>query len=169
MTWTVAYPWLLVFHVLSALAFVAIHGVSMGVWWRIRRERDRLKLAALLELSGSFILPASLAGLLLIVSGIFVGVAAAWWFNGQWWLWASIGLLVVIVAVMTPMLAIPFSGLRRALGNPSQADLKAGTVPTPVSDPELATLLGDRRPAVGATIGIGGLVLITWLMETKPF
>lgn len=158
MTWIGAYPWLLVLHVVSALAFVAIHGVSMGVWWRIRRERDRAKLAALLELSGSFILPAMLAGLLLIVSGILVGVAAAWWFNGQWWLWVSIGLLVLIVAVMTPLLSIPFGGLRRALGTPTQVD-----------DAALAMLLADRRPAMGASIGIGGLVLITWLMETKPF
>jgi hypothetical protein len=158
MTWIGAYPWLLVLHVVSALAFVAIHGVSMGVWWRIRRERDRAKLAALLELSGMFLLPAMLAGLLLIVSGILVGVAAAWWFNGQWWLWVSIGLLVLIVAVMTPLLSVPFGGLRRALGTPTQVD-----------DAALAVLLTDRRPAVGATIGIGGLVLITWLMETKPF
>jgi len=99
-----------------------------------------------------------LAGLLLIVSGILVGVAAAWWFNGQWWLWVSIGLLVLIVAVMTPLLSVPFGGLRRALGTPTQVD-----------DAALAVLLTDRRPAVGATIGIGGLVLITWLMETKPF
>ena len=155
MTWVGLYPWLLVFHVLSVLGFVAVHGVSMGVWWRIRHERDRAKLAALLELSGSFLLPMSVAGLLLIVSGVLVGVAAAWWFNGQWWLWASIGILVVIVAVMTPLLAIPFSGLRRALAASS--------------DPDLAPLLADRRPAVGASIGIGGLVLITWLMETKPF
>jgi hypothetical protein len=169
MTWIGLYPWLLVFHVLSVLGFVSIHGVSVGVWWRIRHERDRTKLAALLELSGGFILPMSVAGLLLIVSGVIVGVAAAWWFNGQWWLWVSIGLLVLIVAVMTPMLAIPFSGLRHALGIPSQADRKAGTVPTPVSDPELAALLADRRPAIGATIAIGGLVLITWLMESKPF
>ena len=169
MTWIGAYPWLLVLHVLSALAFVAIHGVSMGVWWRIRHERDRAKLAAMLELSGAFILPAMLAGLVLIVSGILVGVAAAWWFNGQWWLWVSIGLLVLIVALMTPMLAIPFSGLRHALGVPSQADLKAGTVPVPVGDAELGLLLADRRPLAGATIAIGGLVLITWLMETKPF
>jgi hypothetical protein len=169
MTWIAAYPWLLVFHVLSVLAFVAIHGVSMGVWWRIRRERDRAKLTTLLELSGSFILAMSVAALLLIVSGVLVGVAAAWWFNGQWWLWASIGLLVVVVAVMTPLLAIPFSGLRRALGTPSAADQKAGTVPPPVNDTELLILLADRRPAVGATLGIGGLVLITWLMETKPF
>jgi hypothetical protein len=168
MTWIGLYPWLLVLHVLCVLGFLALHGVSMGVWWRARRERDRAKLATLLELSVGFMVPMSVAGLLLIVSGVLVGIAAAWWFNGQWWLWVSIGLLVLIVAVMTPMLAIPFSNMRRGLGMPSQADLKAGTVPTPVSDAELETLLTDRKPAIGAAIAIGGIAVITWLMETKP-
>ncbi len=51
MAWSGLYPWLLVLHVTSALAFLAVHGISMGVWWRIRRERDRAKLVTLLELS----------------------------------------------------------------------------------------------------------------------
>jgi hypothetical protein len=169
MTWIGLYPWLLVFHVLCVLAFVAIHGVSMGVWWRVRHERDRAKLATLLSFSAGLIVPMSVALLLLLVSGLLVGIAAAWWFNGQWWLWISVGLLVLIVAVMTPLLAIPFSQMRSALGIPSAADLKAGTVPVPVSDDALEALLADRRPAVGATVAIGGIVVITWLMETKPF
>ncbi|MHB8458574.1 MAG: hypothetical protein ACYDAK_06545 [Candidatus Limnocylindrales bacterium] len=169
MTWAGLYPWLLVFHVLCVFAFLAIHGVSMGVWWRVRRERDRGKLVALLGLSVGFITPMSVALLLLMVSGIVVGVAAAWWFNGQWWLWASIGLLVVIIAVMTPLIAIPMSEIRRGLGMPSQADARAGTSPTPVDDAALDRLLRDRRPVVGSSIAIGGIVLITWLMETKPF
>jgi hypothetical protein len=169
MTWAAVYPALLVLHVVCALAFMAVHGVSMGVWWRVRRERDRARLVPLLELSGDFIVPMMLAGLLLILSGILVGIAAAWWFNGQWWLWASIGLLVAIVALMTPLVSIPVSGMRRGLGLPTQADRKAGTVPVPVDDTELDRLLRDRRPVVGATLAIGGIVLITWLMETKPF
>jgi hypothetical protein len=169
MTWAVAYPWLLVLHVVSALAFLAIHGVSMGVWWRVRQERDRTRLMPLLDLSAGFITPMMLAGLLLIVSGVLVGIAGAWWFNGQWWLWASIGLLVVIVGVMTPLISIPMSTMRRGLGMPTRADHKAGIVPAPVDDVELDRLLLDRRPAIGASVAIGGIVLITWLMETKPF
>lgn len=169
MTWIALYPWLLVLHVSSALAFMAIHGVSMGVWWRVRRERDRAKLVPLLELSLSFVTPMLVAGALLIVSGILVGIAAAWWFNGEWWLWVSIGLLVVIVGVMTPLVSIPIGQMRHSLGMPNQADRKAGVVPPAVDDAELHRLLSDRRPAVGASIAIAGIVLITWLMETKPF
>ena len=169
MSWAGAYPWLLVFHVLCVLGFVAVHGVSMGVWWRARRERDRAKLSAILELSVGFVVPMSIALLLLAVSGLLVGVAAGWWFNGQWWLWASVAVLVLIIAVMTPLVAIPMSAMRRGLGLPSRADAKAGTVPTPVDDAALDRLLLDRRPLIGSSIAIVGIVVITWLMESKPF
>ncbi len=169
MTWSGIYPWLLVSHVLCVFAFLAIHGVSMGVWWRVRRERDRTRLVPLLELSSASIIPMSIAGLLLIVSGILVGIAGGWWFNGQWWLWVSIGLLVAIVAVMTPLVAIPMTEMRRGLGMPSAADVKAGISPVPVDDATLDRLLLDRRPLVGASIAFAGIVLITWLMESKPF
>jgi hypothetical protein len=169
MTWTGLYPWLLVLHVSSALAFLAVHGVSMGVWWRVRRERDRAKLVPLLELSSSFVTPMMVAGLLLIVSGVTVGIAAAWWFNGQWWLWVSMVLLVVIVVLMNPLVAIPMWEIRRGLGLPTRADRMAGTSPEPVDDAALERLAADRRPTVGAAIAIVGIVLITWLMETKPF
>jgi hypothetical protein len=169
MTWAGLYPWLLVLHVLCVFAFLAIHGVSMGVLWRVRGERDRTKLSALLGLSGGFITPMSVALLLLIVSGVLVGVAAGWWFNGQWWLWVSIALLVVIIALMTPLIAIPMSGMRSGLGMPSRADVQAGTTPTPVDDATLDRLLLDRRPVIGSSLAIVGIVLITWLMESKPF
>lgn len=169
MTWAALYPWFLVFHVLCVLAFLAIHGVSMGVWWRVRRERDRAKLIAWFELSGSFMTPMLASGLLLIVSGVVVGVAAGWWFNGQWWLWVSIAALVAIVLLMNPLLAVPLWDVRRGLGIPGRTDDKAGTVPTAVDDAELDRLLANRRPMVGALIAIAGIVLITWLMETRPF
>jgi hypothetical protein len=159
-------------HVSSALAFLAVHGISMGVWWRVRRERDRAKLVPLLELSSSFMAPMFIVGLALILSGILVGIAAAWWFNGQLWLWASIGLLILIVLLMHPLMGVPMYMIRRGLGIPTQYDqkydMKLG-VQEPVDDAELDRLLLDPRPIVGASIAIVGIVLITWLMETKPF
>ena len=169
MTWADLYPWLLVFHVLCVLAFLAIHGVSMGVWWRVRRERDRAKLTAWFDLSAGFMTPMLVTGLLLIASGIVVGIAAGWWFNGQWWLWASVILLAVIVQAMNSLNAIPMVEMRRGLGIPSRADSAAGTVPTPVDDTALDILLLDRRPLIGSALAIAGIVVITWLMESEPF
>jgi len=109
------------------------------------------------------------AGLLLIVSGILAGIAGGWWFNGQWWLWLSIGLLVIIVGAMTPLVAMPLNEVRRAAGVPDPADLKAGIVPEPSDDATLDRLLRNPKPTIGAAIGIGGIVLMTWLMMLKPF
>ncbi len=169
MTWPDLYPWLLAFHVLCVLAFLAIHGVSMGVWWRVRGERDRARLMAWLALSGSFMTWTLVSGLLLIVSGVAVGVAAGWWFNGQWWLWVSIVLLAAIVLSMNPLNAVPMVRVRQALGMPNLADARAGTTPTPADDTTLDALLRDRRPVLGSAFAIAGTVVITWLMETKPF
>jgi MFS family permease len=162
-------PWFVFAHVLGAFAFFAAHGVSMGVWWRLRTERDRTKLIGLLELSGSMFVAFSVAGLVLIIAGILAGIGKGWWFNGQWWLWVSIVLLVVIIGAMTPLVAIPMNNVRRGLGIQTQQDKKAGTVPEPVDDATLEALLTNRRPAIGASIAIVGIVLITWLMEMKPF
>jgi hypothetical protein len=169
MTWADLYPWLLVFHVLCVLAFLAIHGVSMGVWWRVRRERDRVRLAAWFDLSAGFMTPMLITGLLLIVSGIAVGIAAGWWFNGQWWLWVSVVALAVIIQAMNSLNAIPMVEMRRGLGIPGRADRAAGTTPTPVDDATLDHLLRDRRPLIGSALAITGIVVITWLMESKPF
>lgn len=169
MTWADLYPWFLVFHVLCVLAFLAIHGVSMGVWWRLRRERDRAKVWAWLDLSGSFITSMMVTGLLLIVSGVAVGVAGGWWFNGQWWLWVSIVLLAAIVLMMNPLNGVPMVRMRQALGVPNLADARAGTTPTPADDATLDAVLLDRRPVFGSAFAIGGIVVITWLMEIKPF
>jgi hypothetical protein len=39
----------------------------------------------------------------------------------------------------------------------------------PVDDATLDLLLRDRRPLIGSALAIAGVVVITWLMETKPF
>ena len=162
-------PWLVLLHVLSTFAFLAAHGVSMGVWWRLRKERDRTRVISYLDLSASMIIPMSVAALVLIVSGVVAGIAGGWWFNGQWWLWLSIGLFVIIVGAMTPLVTVPLNEVRRAAGIPTPGDLKAGIVSEPADDATLDRLLLDPKPTIGAAIGIGGIVLITWLMMLKPF
>jgi energy-coupling factor transporter transmembrane protein EcfT len=160
--------WFVLTHVLAVFGFLAAHGVSMGVWWRLRRERDRAKLTTLLEFSGSTFVAMSIFGLLFIITGIVAGIGGGWWFNGQWWLWISIALLIVVIGAMTPLMAMPLNAVRRGLGIPLAADEKAGVVPEPVDDAELERLLRNPRPGIGAAIGIGGIALITWLMEMKP-
>lgn len=162
-------PWLVVLHVLSAFGFLAIHGISMGVLLRVRKERDRGRLATLLEFSTTYLNALYLFLLALLVTGIASGILGGFWTSGQLWLWVSLGLLIALVVAMYYFMSAPFTAMRSGLGIPSMQDLKKGTVPTPVPDAELAVLLMARRPLVGAALGIGTIVVIATLMEMKPF
>jgi hypothetical protein len=162
-------PWFVFIHVAAAFAFIAAHGISMGVFFKLRRERDRAKLTTLLEFSGYSMTTLYIAFLILLIGGIVAGIVGGWWTNGQLWLWASLGLLVVIVGLMYGLMTTHYGKTRQALGIPTMNDQKKGIVPEPASDAELDSLLSSSRPTIGAVIGIAGLFVIIWLMVVKPF
>ena len=161
------YPWLVLVHIVSAFVFILAHGVSVFVVFRVRVEKDRARLTALLDLSSSS-LNLMFAGLgVSALSGIVAAVVGGHF--SQLWPWASIGILVVVVLAMTPLAAIPLNAVRRALGQPNSGDRKKGIVPETQSDGEIAVLRARLRPELTAAIGLAGLVVLVWLMQTKPF
>ncbi len=162
-------PWLTLLHILGAFGFLAIHGVSMAVVMRLRSERDRVRVRTLLELSAWSINALYLFLLVLLVAGILSGIAGAWWTSGQLWIWAGLGLLVLITVAMYAVLTTYFLKLRAAVGIPTQKEVKLGIEPVQLSDPELAVLLASPQPLIGAAIGVVGIVVIVWLMVLKPF
>lgn len=163
-------PWLVLSHVLGVLAFVLVHGASAMVAFRLRSERDPVRVRALLELSNAYLNWAYGALAILILSGIGAGIVGGWWTSGRLWLWASLGLLIAVFVGMYWIAAPYFESLRHAVGLATYQDLRAERdPPPPVADGELATLLESRRPAVVAMIGLGGIALITGLMVLKPF
>ena len=162
-------PWLVVLHVLSAFGFLAVHGISMGVLFRVRKERDRGRLATLLEFSATYLNALYLFLLLLLVTGIVSGILGGFWTNGQLWLWVSLGLLIALVGAMYYFMTEPFTAMRSGLGIQGMQDRKKGIMPTPAADAELAVLLTSRRQISGAALGVATIVVITWLMEMKPF
>ncbi len=81
-------------HVVFVFVFVGAHGVSSFAMFAARRETDRVRLAAILDLSTSSV---NIAGL---------------------------GLLVAVLIAMTPMAAGPMGGVRKALGMRVQGDKK---------------------------------------------
>jgi hypothetical protein len=91
------------------------------------------------------------------------------WTPGRLWLWTSLGVLVVVVGLMYGLLTTQYGKVRQALGIATMSDQKKGVVPEPASDEVLETLLSSSRPTIGAVIGIGGLLLVIWLMVVKPF
>jgi hypothetical protein len=162
-------PWFVFIHVAAAFAFIAAHGISMGVFFKLRRERDRAKLTMLLEFSGYSMTTLYIALLVLLIGGIVAGIVGGWWTNGRLWLWTSLGLLVVIVGLMYGLMTTQYGKVRRALGVATPSDQKKGIVPEPASDDVLEALLASSRATIGAVVGIAGLLVIIWLMVVKPF
>ena len=163
-------PWLVLFHVLGVLAFVLVHGASAAVAFKLRSERDPVRVRALLELSNAYLNWAYGALMVLLLSGIGAGIVGGWWTSGRLWLWASLALLIAVFVGMYGVAAPYFESLRHAVGLATYQDIREHRdPPPPVTDGELATLLESRRPAVVAMIGLGGIALITGLMVLKPF
>jgi hypothetical protein len=162
---TVLYTWLVFIHVLAAFGFVLAHGTSAFVAFRVRAERDRCRVVALLDLSTASMGFMYGSLLVLVLAGIAAGVVGHWF--AQWWTWASILLLVAITAAMGGYAAPYYRRLREALGLPSPR--ARGVTTTPATPEELEALLRAGRPGWMAAIGGVGLAVLLWLMVFKPF
>ena len=159
--------WLVFFHVVSLFLFAAGHAVSLLAVFRIKAERDPARLMAFLDLSRAS-LGAAFIGLLgTLLFGILAGLAAGDF--GKAWLWVAIGLFVVVAGAMTPFGAIPLNKLRFAMGQ--QVGKPKPGDPAPVALPmaQVVPMLEALRPDVLAAVGVGGFVLILYLMMFKPF
>jgi len=157
-------------HVLAALAFVLVHGASAAVALRVRGERDRTRIIALLELSSAFQMWGWIALAVLFFGGIVSGIAGGWWLGGQFWLWASLGVFLGITFLMTPIPTAYLNDVRHAVGMATYNDTKKNLEPpAPLPEEELAKVLDSNRPIIGAAIGLGGLAILVWLMMFKPF
>jgi predicted benzoate:H+ symporter BenE len=64
------YPWLVFLHVLGGFTFVLAHGASAMGAFRLRRERQPARVAALLDLSSFSIGLAYIGLLVILVSGV---------------------------------------------------------------------------------------------------
>jgi hypothetical protein len=153
-------------HVLGAFAFVAAHGASMITAFQLRGERDRARQAALLQASQIGIGTMYVGLLLLLVAGIVAGFMGGHW--GRGWIWAALGTLVVVMAVMY-VLATPFYGRMRAAAGVGGMGRSADQFKPPATEADLEALASSNLPWVLAAIGGIGLVVIIWLMLAKPF
>ena len=153
-------------HVLGAFAFVLAHGVSMVVSFRLRGERDPARQAQLLELSGVGVGLMYIGLAVLLVAGVAAGFLGNHW--GRGWIWAALAALVVVIAVMYAV-ATPFYGrMRAAAGVPGSQQMAARLKP-PATPADLGALATSNRPLLLAAVGGIGLVVIVWLMLSKPF
>jgi hypothetical protein len=164
MTW---YPWIVLLHIVGAFLFATSHGVGIWMAVQLRKERDRTRIAALLDLSSSSLNALYVGLLLLLVGGIWAGLVGDWFKFG--WIWLALGVFIAITVAMY-LIATPFfRTLRAALGMRAPFGPKDAPEPVALPDDEVAALAARTPVNLLAAIGFGGLVIILWLMVVKPF
>jgi cytochrome c biogenesis protein CcdA len=159
-------PILFWIHVAAAFAFVLAHGVSVFVSLRLRGERDTARLGALLDLSYFAVRIATLMLLVVVVSGVIASFVGDLW--GRGWVWASLGILVVLWGWMSARGVLYFDAIRHALGKRGVYDGRTKPDPDPAPG-QLEGLLSSSRPYELVVVGLVGLAAIIWLMIAKPF
>jgi hypothetical protein len=145
-------------HVISTFGFLLSHGASVSMAFALKRERDMGKIRALLDLSSESYPLMSITLLASIVFGIIAGFQGHWWKFG--WIWTSIVLLVVIIALMYFLGSNIYGAARKAAGLPFEP---------PGMNEELLAILEKSNPVLLTIIGYGGYAIIAWLMIAKPF
>jgi len=154
------YQWMVFWHIAGVFAFLIAHGVSVGVAFRVRGERDPQRIMALLELS-AWSTGLMYGGILLLLAGgVIAGFMGNWWGSG--WIWVSLGTLIAVMVAMYGVATGYYKRLRLIVGAMAEGSQA-------VSEPRLAELLEGPRPWVLALIGFGGILFILYLMLFKPF
>ncbi|MDQ2965594.1 MAG: hypothetical protein M3R57_07075 [Chloroflexota bacterium] len=161
------YPWVVFVHVAAAFLFFMGHGASMWVSDQVRRERDPVRIRALLDLSSASLGLVYGSLVTLLVAGIVAGIMGGHF--GRLWIWASLVVLVVTIVLMYLLGSRYYGRVREAVGVRSYFSPKDAPDPTPASPEELAALLDSRRPDVIGLVGIVALLILLWLMYFKPF
>jgi hypothetical protein len=152
--------WLLLLHIASVLALLGTHGTSMAVLYGIRKERDRARIMAMVQLSGRTTVPMYISILLIVVFGSLLAFKFHMW--GETWLWVSIAILVATIVLMNVTAKPYFRKVKEA------CQLRPSGVPR-ISDEELGDVLTSPMAHVISLIGTLGLLSILYLMIFKPF
>lgn len=165
------HTWIVFLHIAGVVIFLIAHGVSVGVVLRLRAERDPAAVRTLVDLSRGSMTAMSVGALIWLVAGIVAGFTgnggAGWWTTGTYWIWVSLVLAIVVIGLMTPMGRLYLNRIRAAVG----VDPKTGAV-TPdfqVDQAALQAAVSSGQPTLLAAIGVGGLLILLWLMIFKPF
>jgi len=157
------FEWFVLLHIVGLVIFIACHGVSMFVAFRIRAQRDPRAIAAGLEASSAAIGPMYLGLLLLIVGGLGAAAGGDLW--SETWIIASAIVFVAVIVAMYAMATPYYKRVREAVGAQVGGKPPEGQ---PASAEELATLLDTRRPELLLVVGGVGLLALLWLMVLRP-
>ena len=161
------YQWIVLLHIIGAFLFVIAHGASIWAVNAIRRESQPGRIAALTDLSSMSLSAAYVGLLLLLIGGIWAGIYQSWFSSG--WIWAALGVFIVIAVAMYAIATPYFKRLRIALGQRTMGLAKDAPDPVAQSDAEIVAVAASAPAVLLDVVGFVGLVVILWLMVVKPF
>lgn len=157
-------------HVLGVFLFLLAHGVSAAVLLRLRAERDPAAVRTLVDLSSRTFLVMGIGAAIWFLAGILAGFSGNYWTSGRLWIWASLLVVVVVGGVMTPLGRSYLDRVRTVLGIEPRGRADPGQpMADSVDRQALEAAIMSGRPLLLAAIGLGALVILTWLMMFKPF
>jgi hypothetical protein len=159
--------WLIFLHVLAALSFFLAHGASAAMAFKIRKETDFTRIAAMLDLSWSTANVMGVSFLILGLTGVVLPFLIHIWNRG--YIWASIVLMLVVFIYMAVFNETHYKQLRRLVGLPYMKGSKQLPAEPPSSPEEVAALLA--KSSVTGLVVVGYIVpaIVLWLMIFKPF
>ena len=161
------YPWIVLLHIAGAFLFVISHGASAWVVVALRRERDPARIRALADLSSTSLTTAYIGLLLLLVGGIWAGIDHDWFKMA--WIWVALVVFIVIAVLMYAIATPYFKRLRIALGQRVMGMPKDAPEPIAAADADIAAIAATAPASLLVAVGLGGLLIILWLMVVKPF
>jgi hypothetical protein len=160
------YNWIVWIHIVGGFTFALAHGVSAGVAFKLREEREVPRIQALLDLSNISTQGMYVGIFVLLAAGIAAAFMAGLW--GRGWIWTAIAILVVMFVFMYVRASRYFADVRRAAGQRYETG-KGAQQAEPPNPGRLGDLLASSRPIEIAGVGYAGLIAILWLMVMKPF
>jgi hypothetical protein len=164
----VLYHWMVVLHILSALLFYFVHGVSMATAFLLPKEKSAEKMKMLLELIGVTLVPMGVSMLGLLATSIYMASAAHWWLKGWWGI--SFLIFLFMLVWMSWYSRKYYSPIRKALGMEYMTGFGTqNPAMEPAGADEVQLLIARTNPRLIAAVGIFVTVLLVWLMRFKPF
>lgn len=161
------YETIVLIHVVGVLVFVVSHAISMYAVVTLRSQHDPEAVRRRLELSRRSLSFMYIGLLAWLIAGLLAGFVGNWWTSGQYWIWASLVVVFVVMGSMTPLGRFYLNRVRTALGVDPQTGKYNSAVAVDAGALDAAVASG--RPMLLLAIGLGGLIALFWLMLAKPF
>ena len=134
----------------------------MGFRLRSEKSPDAIRSLTALSQQSNGIMYGFL--LLIVVTGVSMGVQGGWF--GHAWIWVAIVVLIVTIGAMNGLNRV-YHNVRVASGVPGSQRRQQPAVAA--SGDQLQDVVGKANPWPISVVGIVAIVVLLWLMVLKPF